>query len=107
CISSRPAHTIFDSHMHCAKALLHMTVAVFCLDVSGLCACLDPGAVQRIRHVVAIVRGQWSGRAPILVATELVALSPPEIRQTVAIAPASRTQFLPFVEVVSVAANVN
>ncbi len=102
-----PAHAVLDRHVHGAEAFLHVAVAVVGLDVAGLGAGLDPGAIQRVLHVVAVVGGQRAVGAAVVVAAELVLLGTLEIRQAVAIAPALGSQAFPLVEVMGMAADVH
>ena len=56
-IRSRPAHAIFDRHMHRAKAFLALPVVVRGEFVTRLLSGIDKCLVQRVQHVIAVIGG--------------------------------------------------
>ncbi|MNJ57936.1 hypothetical protein D3C77_535470 [compost metagenome] len=106
-IGGGPTHAVLHRHVHGTEAFLHIAIAVIGLDVASLGPRFHPGAVQRVLHVVAVVGGQWSGAAAVVITTELERLGAFEVRQTVPIVPVLRTQALPFVKVTGMATDID
>ncbi|MOA67186.1 hypothetical protein D3C78_1942520 [compost metagenome] len=77
--------------MHGAEAFLHEAVGVLGLDVASLGARLDPGAVQRVLHVVAVGGTERPGSTTVCIAALLVAFGPFEVRQAITVTPTDGT----------------
>ena len=86
-IGGRPAHPVFDRHVHRAKAFLLTAVVIIGLHISRLRARIDECAVQRVLHVVTVVDRKRTVLAAVGIAAESPVVGLAEVWQAVAIAP--------------------